>query len=115
MSESNHESGQLFTRKGLWICVIAAIIACAWAASDAYAGKKNKNNGNGPSDTGQANGVAHRVAALEAGLASALDMIAVLDTDLAAVEGQVAGLETQVADLELRVQALEDAAVAPVP
>jgi hypothetical protein len=105
MSDSN----RLFTRKGLWVCLAATAIACAWMASDAYAGKKGNNGG--PSDTGAANGVAHRVAALEAGLATALDAIAVLDADLTTAEGQIASLEADVADLQGRVAALEAAAV----
>jgi hypothetical protein len=105
MSDSN----QLFSRKDLWVCLAAAAIACAWAASDAYAGKKGNNGG--PSDTGAANGVAHRVASLEVGLATALDAIAILDADLATVEGQAATLEGQFADLEARVLVLEAAAV----
>jgi uncharacterized coiled-coil protein SlyX len=113
MSQCSQETSQLFSRKGLWVCIVAAIIACAWAASDAYAGKGNKGNGGGPSDTGAANGVAHRVAALEAQMATALATIAALDADLAAVEGQVATLQTHVDDLEARVAALEAAAAAP--
>ena len=99
MSESTH----LFSKKGLWIVVVAAVVTFAWMCADAFAGNKKSN----PSDTGAANGVAHRVAALEAAMTAvqadldaALAQIAVLDADLAAVEGQVADLETRVAALE---------------
>jgi uncharacterized coiled-coil protein SlyX len=107
MSKCNQEPASLFSRKGLWVCVVAAIIACAWVATDAYAGNKKSN----PSPQGEANGVAHRVATLESKLAAALEVIAALDSDLAAVEEQVATLEDQVADLEARVADLEAAAV----
>jgi septal ring factor EnvC (AmiA/AmiB activator) len=99
MSESTH----LFSKKGLWICVLAALVVCAWMCADAFAGNKKSN----PSDQGAANGVAHRVAALEAALAEtqtdlaeAQQQIAALDADLATVEGQVADLEDRVAALE---------------
>ena len=38
MSDTNQESGQLYTRRGLWICLVAAIIAFSWAASGLFAG-----------------------------------------------------------------------------
>jgi len=100
---------QLFTRKGLWICAIGAALACAWICSDAFAGKK----GNNASDQGQANGVAHRVAALEAALADTQDALAGAVDRITALEGDVTLLEGHVADLEARVLALESAAAAP--
>jgi len=99
MSETTH----LFSKKGLWIVVVAAVVTFAWMCADAFAGNKKSN----PSDTGAANGVAHRVAALEAAmttvqadLAAALLQIDALDADLAAVESQVTSLEARVAALE---------------
>lgn len=96
MSQETH----IFSRKGLWICAIAAVLACAWMCSDAFAGKK----GNNASDQGQANGVAHRVDALEAAmadtqtaLADALDRITLLEGDVTALEARVAALEAAAA------------------
>lgn len=37
MSESNQESGQLYTRRGLWVCLVVAIIAFTWATSGIFA------------------------------------------------------------------------------
>lgn len=97
------QSRELFSRKGFWICLLAAALACAWV-SDAFAGK-GKGTGGGPSDQGLANGVAHRVAALEAGLAET-------QTALVAALEEIDALTAHVADLEARVTLLESAAVA---
>jgi hypothetical protein len=92
----------IFSRKGLWICAVAAALACAWMCSDAFAGKK----GNNASDQGQANGVAHRVDALEAAMADT-------QSALADALDRITLLEGDVTDLETRVAALEAAAAAP--
>jgi hypothetical protein len=64
--------------------------------SDATAGNKKSN----PSDTGAANGVAHRVAALEAAQAETEDAIALLVETVASLQEQVFELEARVASLE---------------
>jgi len=104
------QSRELFSRKGFWICLLAAALACVWV-SDAFAGK-NKGNGGGPSDQGLANGVAHRVAALETGLAETQAALAETQVVLDAALGEIDSLSTQVAALEARVALLEAAAAA---
>lgn len=107
------------SRSAVFACLLAAAFVLLWAGTEASAAKKNKNEPN-PSDTGAANGVAHRVATLEAALADtqqtlllALDQIALLEDQIVALDDQVLTLEGQVADLEARVLALEAAASGP--
>lgn len=105
------QTRELFSRKGFWICLLAAAFACAWV-SDAFAGKKGSNSGP-PADNGLANGVAHRVAALEAAMAGTQTALAEALDRITLLEGDVTLLEGQVADLNGRVAALEAAAAAP--
>lgn len=102
-----HESS---TRKWIAAFVLVALVCLYWMVSNASAGNKKSN----PSDTGAANGVAHRVAALEAAQAETEDAIALLIETVGALQGDVTALQDQVVALETRVQALEDgAATAP--
>ncbi len=95
-------------RKISAVCVLTALLGF-WAASSATAGNKKSN----PSPQGQANGVAHRVAALEATVAAQEERIAVLEDVALDFGDAVLALQAQVADLQARVAALEAAAVAP--
>jgi uncharacterized coiled-coil protein SlyX len=95
-------------RKISAVCMLVALLG-VWAASDAAAGNKKSN----PSPQGQANGVAHRVAALEATVAAQEERIAVLEDVALDLADLVNGLQTQVTGLEARVAALEAAAVTP--
>jgi uncharacterized coiled-coil protein SlyX len=88
------------------VCLLAALLGAFWAASDAAAGNKKSN----PSPQGQANGVAHRVAALEATVAAQEDRIAALEGAAMDLADAVLALQSQVAGLEARVLALESAA-----
>ncbi|HSG73328.1 MAG TPA: hypothetical protein VLA12_23130 [Planctomycetaceae bacterium] len=97
---------------------LAVVIGFLWASGDASA----KNKKSKPSAQGQANGVAHRVAALEAtvgelaGFAEeAASRIVALEGEVADLEGNVADLESEVADLQARVMALEAAAIPEEP
>jgi len=90
-------------RKISTVCVVATLLGLFLVASNADAGNKKSN----PSPQGQANGVAHRVAALEAAVAAQ-------DTRISDLEDAVLILADAVADLQTRVQTLEDAAAAPV-
>jgi TolA-binding protein len=83
--------------------VLAVTMAMLWASGDVSAKNKNSN----PSATGAANGVAHRVAALEAAVGELTEF-----AEEAAAS--IMALEDQVADLEGRVAALEAAAEEPV-
>lgn len=82
---------------------LAVAIGMLWASGDAAAKNKNSN----PSPQGAANGVAHRVAALEAAVAE----LTVFAEEAAA---SIIALEEQVDDLEARVADLEAAAEEPV-
>jgi hypothetical protein len=100
MLSLRHESS---TRKWIAAFVLVALVCLYWMVSEASAGNKKSN----PSAQGAANGVAHRVAALEAAQAETDEAILALTTAVADLQGQVA-------DLESRVAALETAAV-PAP
>lgn len=100
MLSLRHESS---TRKWIAALVLVTLVCLYCLASDAFAGNKKSN----PSSTGAANGVAHRVAALEAAQAET-------DEAILALTAAVTTLQGQVADLESRVAALE-AAGAPAP
>lgn len=91
------------------VCVLAALLGLFWAGSDAGAANKKSN----PSPQGQANGIAHRVAALEATVAAQEDRIAALEGAAMDLADAVTALQTQVADLETRVAALESATATP--
>ena len=98
-------------RKISAVCLLAALLGAFWANSDAAAGNKKSN----PSPQGQANGVAHRVAALEAAVAAQAEQIAALEEVVLGLDDAIAGLEAQIADLDARVAALEAAAVPTTP
>jgi uncharacterized coiled-coil protein SlyX len=97
-------------------CTLALTVALVWAAGDVSAKKdRNRNNTPNPSDTGAANGVAHRVAALEAQLAETqdvlmevMDAVVMLQETVEDLEGDVALLQDDVADLNDRLTAVED-------
>jgi uncharacterized coiled-coil protein SlyX len=91
------------------VCLLAALLGAFWAASDADAGNKKSN----PSPQGQANGVAHRVAALEATVAAQEERIAALEGATLELAEAVTTLQAQVAALEAAVMELQSAA-APV-
>jgi hypothetical protein len=83
---------------------LALALGMLWASGDASAKNKNSN----PSAQGQANGVAHRVAALEAAVGELTEF-----AEEAAAS--IVALEEQVAELEGRVAALEAAAIPEDP
>ena len=93
-------------RQYVWTGILAAAVGCGWFTSEGFAGKKAPN----PSDNGAANGVAHRVTALEAALADTQDALVEAIARIDLLEDDVTTLEDEVADLEERVAALEDAA-----
>jgi hypothetical protein len=88
-----HESS---TRRWIAVLVLVALVCLYLMVSDASAGNKKSN----PSDTGAANGVAHRVAALEAAQAETEDALALLVETVASLQSQVEELEGRVATLE---------------
>lgn len=101
-------------------CTLALAVALIWAVGDASA-KRNRSNTPNPSDTGAANGVAHRVAALEGQLAETqdvlmelMDAVATLQETVEDLEGDVVLLQDEVADLDARLDAVE-AEVATAP
>jgi len=87
-------------RKISTVCVVATLLGLFLAASNADAGNKKSK----PSAQGQANGVAHRVAALEAAVAAQ-------DTRIGDLEDAVLILADAVTELQARVDALEAAAI----
>ncbi len=91
------------------VCLLAALLGAFLAVSDAAAGNKKSN----PSPQGQANGVAHRVAALEATVAAQAEQIAELEGAAMELGDAVLALQSQVAALEVRVLALETATATP--
>jgi hypothetical protein len=104
-------------RKCAAIGVVAALLCLCFIAAEATAAKKKTPN---PSPTGQENGVAHRVAALEANQGLIMERLVAVEEALGAVGGDIGALETavatlqmQVADLQMRVAALEAPAMAP--
>jgi uncharacterized coiled-coil protein SlyX len=99
----SHESS---TRKWIAAFVLVTLVCLYVLVSDASAGNKKSK----PSDTGAANGVAHRVAALEAAQAETEEAIVLLTAAIAQLQTDAASLQTQVADLEARVLLLEGAA-----
>lgn len=90
---------------------LAVVIGILWASGDASA----KNKKSKPSAQGQANGVAHRVAALELAVGELTGFAEEAAARIMALEDEVADLEVEVADLEARVLALEAAAVPEDP
>lgn len=98
-------------RKYVLTCLLAVSVGGLGMGTDVFAGK-NKNGPN-PSDTGAANGVAHRVAALEAAVANTQDALLLAIEQITVLEEDVTLLEGDVSALEARVAALEAAATAP--
>ena len=92
-------------RKISAVCLIAALLGMFWVGSDAGAGNKKSN----PSAQGQANGVAHRVAALEATVAAQAEQIATLQEVVEGVGGALDDLQMQIDALDARVALLEGA------
>lgn len=90
-------------RRTAAVALLAALVFLYWMASGASAANKKSK----PSDTGAANGVAHRVAALEAAQAETDAALVLLLDAVGTLQTEVSNLELQVSDLEARVAALE--------
>jgi hypothetical protein len=91
-------------RKCVAIGVVAALLCLCLIAAEATAAKKKTPN---PSPTGQENGVAHRVAALEANQGLIMERLVAVEEALGAVGGDIGALETDVAALQMQVAGLE--------
>lgn len=83
-------------RKSAAVFVLVALVGLFCLVNGADAKNKKSN----PSDPGQSNGVAHRVAALEAAQTDTDEAILLLLAALTDLQSQVSDLETRVADLE---------------
>jgi uncharacterized coiled-coil protein SlyX len=103
-----HESS---TRKWIAAFILVALVCLYCLVSDVFAGNKKSK----PSETGAANGVAHRVAALEAAQAETEDAIALLVETVGALQTEVSALQSQVTLLEGRVADLEAAGATTTP
>ena len=79
---------------------LAVVVGILFASGDAAA----KNKKSKPSAQGKANGVAHRVAALEATVGELAGFAEEAAARIMALEGEVADLETEVADLEVALE-----------
>jgi chromosome segregation ATPase len=90
-------------RKGALVFALAAMLALFGASGETSAKNKKSN----PSDQGLANGIAHRVAALEEIVGETNDAIAMLIETVAELQAQVNELTDANADLEVRVDDLE--------
>jgi len=119
------------TARKTGMAFLLAVGMCLLSVGDAPAGKKTHKSGKTtptPSPVGEANGVAHRVAALEEGLAETQEALAETQAALEetrealgetqdvllSVMERVMDLEDAVVALDARIAALEEAAAAPV-
>jgi hypothetical protein len=90
-------------RKGALVCALAAMLALLAASGELSAKNKNSN----PSTTGQSNGIAHRVAALEAAQGESDEAITMLLAAVAELQQQIADLQVQVDDQQVQIDALD--------
>lgn len=91
------------SRKGALVFGLAAMLALFGATGQSTAKNKNSN----ASDTGLANGVAHRVAALEGLIDDVNDDIAMLMSAVSDLQNQVDELTDANADLQVQVEDLQ--------
>ena len=90
-------------RKEAVVFALAAAMAM-FALSGETSAKNKKSN---PSDQGAANGIAHRVAALEEAQADTDEAIAMLIAAVADLQAAVDELEVQVDDQQVQIDALD--------
>ena len=102
-----------------WMACLLALGLCLLTVADVPAGKKNRSNTTtpppNPSPVGEANGIAHRVAALEAAQAETDEILSLVMERVMTLEDQVRALQEAVLILDARVAALEEAAIEPEP